>query len=279
MTLSMAQAEWLGDEHMRLDFRLATPEGAIAKRLSRSLPQLQEIARASLGIQAYNSSKHTPEQIRKRVFHASRKISHEYMPELAGSDVGRYFIDRRKGQWIKYGPWLHDYRTMDWLSGPRVLIREIAGPTKYRIQASYTEETYCNYKTILNVNPSDKTTVSMKYILGILNSRLLSFLYPYVASKLPDRSFPRLSVTDVRRLPIRPINNSNPADKTQHDKLVALVELMLQLHKHRQAAASDYERELLQRQIDATDPDIDTLVYKLYGLTAEEIAVIETANK
>jgi len=274
-TLSMPQAEWLGDQQMRLDFRIAGPEGAIAKRLSSAHPQLVELARASLGIQAYNSSKHTPEQISKRVFHASRKISHEYLPELAGSDVGRYFIDRKKGQWIRYGPWLHDYRTMDWLSGPRLLIREIAGPVKHRIQASYTEDTYCNYKTILNVNPSDKTTFSMKYVLGILNSRLSSFLYPYVASKLPDRSFPRLSVADMRRLPVRPINFSDPADKAHHDKMVALVERMLELHKRKQAAGSDHERQLLQRQIDSTDGEIDALVYELYGLTDEEIRIVE----
>jgi len=146
---------------------------------------------------------------------------------------------------------------------------------KHRIQASYTEDTYCNYKTILNVNPSDKTTFSMKYVLGILNSRLSSFLYPYVASKLPDRSFPRLSVADMRRLPVRPINFSDPADKARHDKMVALVERMLELHKRKQAAGSDHERQLLQRQIDSTDGEIDALVYELYGLTDEEIRIVE----
>ena len=40
-------------------------------------------------------------------------------------------------------------------------------------------------------------------------------------------------------------------------------------------AASHADRELYQRQIDATDREIDRLVYELYGLTEEEISVVE----
>jgi hypothetical protein len=55
---------------------------------------------------------------------------------------------------------------------------------------------------------------------------------------------------------------------------VTLVEQMLELHK-RQAAKSQSDQELYQRQIDATDREIDRLVYELYGLTEEEIKVVE----
>ena len=50
---------------------------------------------------------------------------------------------------------------------------------------------------------------------------------------------------------------------------------MLELHRRRQAAESDGEREMLQRQIDATDREIDTLVYELYGLSEDEIKIVE----
>ena len=68
----------------------------------------------------------------------------------------------------------------------------------------------------------------------------------------------------------------------RHDHMVALVEQMLQLPKQ-QAAASDADRELYQRQIarpavsgvDATDREIGKLVYNLYGLTEEEIKIVE----
>ena len=50
---------------------------------------------------------------------------------------------------------------------------------------------------------------------------------------------------------------------------------MLALHKHKAAAKTQAEQDLYQRQIEATDRAIDGLVYELYGLTAEEIAVVE----
>ena len=56
--------------------------------------------------------------------------------------------------------------------------------------------------------------------------------------------------------------------------MVSLAQQMLELHK-RLATASTSEREVLQRQIDATDQQIDQLVYELYGLTGEEIRIVE----
>lgn len=79
----------------------------------------------------------------------------------------------------------------------------------------------------------------------------------------------------MEKLPIRPINFSNPPDKARHDRMVLLVEQMLDLHKRLTAAQDTGERERLQRLIDSTDQQIDALVYELYGLTPEEIAIVE----
>jgi hypothetical protein len=57
--------------------------------------------------------------------------------------------------------------------------------------------------------------------------------------------------------------------------MVALVERMLDLHKRLPAAQTPNDKTLLQRQIAATDREIDRLVYELYGLTDEEIAIVE----
>ena len=57
--------------------------------------------------------------------------------------------------------------------------------------------------------------------------------------------------------------------------MVALVEQMLTLHKQLAAAQTAADREMYQRLIDTTDAQIDALVYALYGLTEEEIGVVE----
>ena len=55
----------------------------------------------------------------------------------------------------------------------------------------------------------------------------------------------------------------------------SLVERMLDLHKQRAAARTPHEQTALDRQITATDARIDRLVYDLYGLTEEEIRLVE----
>lgn len=61
-------------------------------------------------------------------------------------------------------------------------------------------------------------------------------------------------------------------------KMVALVTQMLSLNKKLQDVSLDHDKELLARQIEATDASIDKLVYELYGLTEEEIAVVESGS-
>ncbi len=57
--------------------------------------------------------------------------------------------------------------------------------------------------------------------------------------------------------------------------MVSLVERMLALHKQLAAAKTAHTQTTFQRQIDATDGQIDKLVYELYGLSADEIKVVE----
>jgi hypothetical protein len=78
---------------------------------------------------------------------------------------------------------------------------------------------------------------------------------------------------DIELLPIRPINFSDPAEKAMHDKMVSLVERMLELHKR--SPRTPQEQEMVKREIESTDVRIDRLVYELYGLTEDEIKIVE----
>ncbi|MCI0615087.1 BREX-1 system adenine-specific DNA-methyltransferase PglX, partial [bacterium] len=111
--------------------------------------------------------------------------------------------------------------------------------------------------------------VSLKFLLGIINSRLLTYYY--------QKFFITIDVLKnaLLSLPISSINFKDPAEKAMHDKMVSLVERMLALHKSLAAAKSPQESELLQRQIRDTDRQIDELVYSLYGLSEEEIGIVE----
>jgi hypothetical protein len=83
----------------------------------------------------------------------------------------------------------------------------------------------------------------------------------------------------LKRIPIRRIDFSDRTDGASHDRTVKLVDSMLALHKQLAAAKSEAQKTVVQRQIDATDAEIDRLVYDLYDLTAEEIAIVEASDE
>jgi hypothetical protein len=138
------------------------------------------------------------------------------------------------------------------------------------------DEWYCLKSGIIVQLPSN-ATINYEYLLGILNSRLIRNLYDDLVGE-QARVFPEVKPVQLFKLPIRTINFSDSADKARHDRMVALVEQMLSLHKKLAEAKADHDKTILQRQIDATDRQIDRLVYELYELTEEEIRIVEGTN-
>jgi len=79
----------------------------------------------------------------------------------------------------------------------------------------------------------------------------------------------------MSKIPIHKIVFSNPTEKAQHDKLVTLVETMLELQKKHHDARMEQDKELYERQIKMVDAQIDRMVYELYGLKEVEVRVVE----
>jgi len=118
------------------------------------------------------------------------------------------------------------------------------------------------------------TDLSPKYVLGLLNSKLLFWRLKSISNVFRG-GWITCTKQYVKTLPIRTIDFSDPSDKACHDKMVSLVERMLALHKELAKARTEHEQTALQRQIDATDRQIDRLVYELYGLAEEEVGIVE----
>lgn len=118
---------------------------------------------------------------------------------------------------------------------------------------------------------------NVSFFLGILNSKLLWFFLKTTGNILRGGYF-RFKTEYLKPFPIYTIDFSKKSEKSQHDKVVSLVERMLELHKRLGAAKVPNDKTRLQREIDAVDGQIDALVYELYGLTAEEIKIVEGAG-
>ena len=123
-----------------------------------------------------------------------------------------------------------------------------------------------------SITVSNESSLSPNYVLGLLNSTLL-FWRLHSISNVFRGGWITCTKQYVEILPIRTINFSGIADKASHDKIVSLVDRMLKLHKR--TPRTPQEKESLRREIEATDRQIDQLVYELYGLTEEEIRIVE----
>ena len=155
-----------------------------------------------------------------------------------------------------------DYHTE--FGKPKIIIPAIVQ------RASYSFDTtgfYANDKT--SIIPTESL-----YLLGILNSRLLDFVMHSIASTKQGGYF-EYKPMYLSQLPIRTINFENPSDKAHHDKMVSLVGQILDFHKQLAVAKLPQKNTVLNRQIEATDRQIDELVYELYDLTEEEIRIVE----
>ena len=130
---------------------------------------------------------------------------------------------------------------------------------------------------VTSIIPASKIKEDIKYLLGLLNSRLLGF---YVLRHSPPFSggFFKFSAPYLKKIPIRRTDFKNATDRARHDALVSLVDKMLALVPKLRAATSGRERAVLQNAVASTDRRIDNIVYELYALTPEEIALVEGAK-
>lgn len=192
------------------------------------------------------------------------------VPFLVGEDIDRYTILNHK--YLKLGDTSVDYKSPELYKGEKIIVRK----TGTGLRATLDNEDFYVIQVIYIFKPKIKGA-NARFLLGLFNSRLMSFYYFAKFGEKEKKVFPHLRQGPVLQFPIRRIDFDNPANKKMHDDLVALVDRMLELNKRLAPLRNTYcnERDELIREIERTDKEIDTLVYDLYRLTEEERKIIK----
>jgi hypothetical protein len=181
-----------------------------------------------------------------------------------------------QGDWIKYGPHLAEPRTINLFTGNRLLIQRIVSTNL--LDVTFTSECFiCNTDVITLKPKNEQDRDSVTLFLGILGSKLIGYYIRSANVNLDRETFPKINTMTLSSLPVPDLNNLSKIGVKIQNQMVALVTRMLELNKR--TPATPQEQLELQRNIAATDRQIDTLVYQLYDLTPEEIAIVETENK
>jgi adenine-specific DNA-methyltransferase len=122
--------------------------------------------------------------------------------------------------------------------------------------------------------------IDLRYLVGVLNSRAVNYYYNSVfgGNKLQG-GYLRVGPPQLSQIPIPVCDIATPQGKTRHDKMVSLVEQMLAAKKQLAGMQSDADKDFYENKCATLDRQIDALVYELYGLTEDEIRIVESANK
>jgi type I restriction-modification system DNA methylase subunit len=266
-------AEWTTSSDAQFQIFQKREVSQIINRIGDRCEQASRFLDVMQGIVPYSKENHSKETIEKRAFHSPKRLSDEYGIWIQGRAITRYFLTLKSVEYLRYGDWLHRPRKAKYFQGSRILIQEITGGHPPRIAACYCDAVLYHDPGIISCLVVGN--LHLKFLLGILNSRFLSWYHRYASPKGTRHAFPKVLIGDIRVFPIPMVQFSNPAEKALHNKLVALVEKMLALAPRLRGATSESEKAVLQNAVTTTDAEIDRLVYELYGLTEEEIKIVE----
>lgn len=192
-----------------IEIRRTPEEQEALEQIRSASKQLQQnIGEVRIGIQAYNSTKHDDDVIESRAFHADTKLDDDYLPVLEGKNIDRYSLNYDSLEYLKVGDHLHDCPPRRFFTQPRILIQEITNESRNMINAVYETDEYCYYKSAHGVLATSEYDI--RYLLGVINSEIMSWVFPRTSYKIISGLFPRMTNADAKELPIPEIEFSTP---------------------------------------------------------------------
>jgi len=203
----------------------------------------------------------------------TEKDSDEFKPVLDGRNINRYQLcwDHI---YLKYDiNNIHSCKRVDIFESEEKLFFRRVGRS---LIATYDDNRFYALNTLVVINKMPEISMSLKYILALFNSKLMSYYYIKFL-KSTKSVFSEIQAKQVGNIPIHVPVITVSSEMDKHDRMVEMVTEMLDLHKRLAAAKTDTDKSRLQERIKRLDADIDALVYQLYGLTDEEIKIVENS--
>jgi hypothetical protein len=255
-------------------FNAAGSDHDILEKCEANTVTLDQCAEFCLGLTPYDKYKgHTQKQIADQVFHADHPKDKTFKKLLAGNDVTRYGVTWNGDSWISYGPWLGAARDQRFFTSRRILVKQIIDRTGQRIWAALTDEELYNTQNAFNLICKQK--YPPEYILGILNSKLMTYYHRKRYLDEFKRLYQKILIKDAKRFPIRTLDERDKRQVHLRDELVSSVKRMMSIREDLKGLRTVQEQSVVERQLLSIDGKIDKTVYELYELTDAEIEVID----
>jgi type I restriction-modification system DNA methylase subunit len=271
---SIAQSRWENHNGEPINILEREEFQPLADKL-RGLPVLDDIYVITQGTKPFQVGKGKPPQTRSIVnekpFVSEKRKDKSFRPLLRGSLIQRYQILWNNDYWISFGEWLAEPRySANYDASEKIVIRQ----TGDSLVAALDCNQFVVRDNLYTVVPREKDT-DLRFILGLLNSRLLNWYYQMVLNPEKGEALAQVKRGHLARLPVAIPAKENGMESKEQRKMVEYVQRMLELNKEILNVRTPDDRCSIERQREITDQQIDQLVYELYGLTNEETKIVE----
>jgi adenine-specific DNA-methyltransferase len=242
-----------------LVFKLEPNVMKLVSKIRDSNGKLKEVfPNISQGLISYDKYKGQSDKIIKTRAYHSQTSSTLNSPWLNGRDVTRFKVKWNGKEYVEYSSKLANPRKPEFFKSPRILIREITNP---RIYAAFTDKELYNDPALINILVEKDKKFNKFALLGIFNSKVVSFFHFNSSPKATKGAFPKILVDDIKTLPL-----PNAEGKKELIQSISKRTSNLMVLVEKNSTAEEFK--LLDQQ---NEQDI----YKLYGLSEDDISIIE----
>ena len=227
----------------------SSQEAALVRKLRNNPKTFADYTDVMRGIETYHPG--------------ARAKLHSPKPALTG-DIYRYELRHGEKAFIDYSSEIAAGKPWRYFGGPRLLLRQLLS-RKFRLQAVFAEEPFLTNQSVQSLIQRDGCKISLPALLGFLNSRIISWFFCQVNMVARRDDFPKTIIKQTRELPLPDL------EELRKGKALSEVESLVSqiLAAKRVDAGADTS---------APEAEIDRHVYALYGLTPEEIKIVEGSN-
>jgi adenine-specific DNA-methyltransferase len=255
---------WLNNENYIINFSENKILQSLLIKISNSKNKISDFFDITNGCKPYQAGYGknldniplTELDVKNRIYHSDTKLNDTFYNELKGKNINSYY-SKESNQFIKWGNWLMSSKDKKYYFQPKILIRQIIG--KSFIANIDNSNSIADQSLYICIPLEENNEISLKFGLGIINSKLYGFYFRKFYSE-EDNLFPKIKVNELKNLPF-----TKPNDFIKNfieDKVDEILTLKAQ---DPQADTQTLEEE------------IDAMVYELYGLSEEEIKIVENS--
>lgn len=246
----------------KLYFNLLITKGDenILEKINKKSNVLGNYFDAYFGIQTFDRNRYV----------STEKVDQNYKPVIDGSNIEPYYLKKAieyvcfKPAAIKSGGNPKVYNQ------DRICIRQI-GITPI---ATFVNSDIFTLNTIYNVFAKENSQISLLFLLGCINSRVNKFHWRKFNADQKG-TFPKIKKDALLKIPIPQIDFNRKEQTERYNLTITLVTQMLETKKQLPLAQTEKDKNFLENKCASIDRQIDKLVYELYGLTEDEIRIVE----